>query len=106
MLNDAVVETTPTEFALLCTLVENLGHAFTRGELIEKALGYSYEGLERRVDSHFKNLRKKGVATVAVLVNWPVVTTAICCWNAFILAGWGWESQLPGLTLRSLSTRF
>ncbi len=59
------------------TLMENPGHAFTRGELIQKALGYSYEGLERRVDSHFKNLRKKGVATVAVLVDWPVVTTAL-----------------------------
>jgi two-component system alkaline phosphatase synthesis response regulator PhoP len=53
------VELTPTEFDLLKTLVENPGHAFTRLELIEKGLGYSYEGLERTVDSHVKNLRKK-----------------------------------------------
>jgi len=53
------LEMTPTEFALLKTLMENPNHAFTRGELIEKALGYSYEGLERTLDSHIKNLRKK-----------------------------------------------
>lgn len=53
------LETTPTEFALLKTLMENPNHAFTRGELIEKALGYSYEGMERTLDSHIKNLRKK-----------------------------------------------
>lgn len=54
-----IIETTPTEFALLKTLLENPNRAFTRGELIEKALGYSYEGLERTLDSHIKNLRKK-----------------------------------------------
>lgn len=53
------VETTPTEFAILRALLENPNHAFTRGELIEKALGYNYEGLDRTVDSHIKNLRKK-----------------------------------------------
>jgi two-component system alkaline phosphatase synthesis response regulator PhoP len=53
------VEMTPTEFELLRTLMQQPEHAFTRGELIEKALGYSYEGLERTLDSHVKNLRKK-----------------------------------------------
>jgi DNA-binding response OmpR family regulator len=53
------IETTPTEFAILRTLMENSNRAFTRGELIEKALGYSYEGMERTLDSHIKNLRKK-----------------------------------------------
>ena len=33
--------------------------AFTRGELIDQALGYQFEGLERTLDSHIKNLRKK-----------------------------------------------
>ncbi len=55
----AVVELTPTEFALLKTLLESPGHAFTRAELIERALGYSYEGFERTLDSHVKNLRRK-----------------------------------------------
>jgi len=50
---------TPTEFALLQTLAEHQGHAMTRLELIEKGLGYSYEGLERTVDTHIKNLRRK-----------------------------------------------
>ncbi len=53
------VETTPTEFELLRVLMENPDHAFTRGELIEQALGYAYEGMERTLDSHVKNLRKK-----------------------------------------------
>jgi two-component system alkaline phosphatase synthesis response regulator PhoP len=53
------VEVTPTEFALLQTLMTHPHHAFTRAELLEKALGYSYEGIERTLDSHIKNLRKK-----------------------------------------------
>lgn len=58
-INDHPLDLTPTEFNLLRVLVENPGHAFTRLELIEKGLGYAYEGLERTVDSHIKNLRKK-----------------------------------------------
>jgi two-component system, OmpR family, alkaline phosphatase synthesis response regulator PhoP len=50
---------TPTEFGLLQALVEHPGHALTRLELIENGLGYSYDGLERTVDSHIKNLRRK-----------------------------------------------
>lgn len=53
------IEMTRTEFELLRALMENPNHAFTRGELIEKALGYGYEGMERSLDSHIKNLRKK-----------------------------------------------
>ncbi len=53
------LELTPSEFAILRTLMENSSHTLTRGELIEKAFGYEYEGMERTVDSHIKNLRKK-----------------------------------------------
>jgi two-component system alkaline phosphatase synthesis response regulator PhoP len=53
------VHLTPTEFALLRALAEHPGHTLTRLELIERGLGYSYEGLERTVDSHIKNLRRK-----------------------------------------------
>jgi two-component system alkaline phosphatase synthesis response regulator PhoP len=53
------VHLTRTEFKLLHVLAENPGRTFTRLELIEKALGYGYEGLERSVDSHVKNLRRK-----------------------------------------------
>jgi two-component system, OmpR family, alkaline phosphatase synthesis response regulator PhoP len=57
--NGDPVELTPTEFALLKTFMENPQHAFTRSELIEKTMGYAYEGMERTLDSHIKNLRKK-----------------------------------------------
>jgi two-component system alkaline phosphatase synthesis response regulator PhoP len=59
MLNGQPVELTPTEFKLLQILVESPGYAFTRMELIEQGLGYEYEGMERTLDSHIKNLRKK-----------------------------------------------
>lgn len=58
-LSDQLLEVTPTEFALLKMLMEHPGHAFTRLELIERGLGFAYEGMERTVDSHIKNLRKK-----------------------------------------------
>jgi two-component system, OmpR family, alkaline phosphatase synthesis response regulator PhoP len=57
--DDQAVHLTRTEFALLRALAEQPGHALTRQELIEEGLGYSYEGLERTVDSHIKNLRRK-----------------------------------------------
>src|SRR5512135_393571 len=53
------VELTPTEFDLLRTLMENPGHAFTRLALIEQGLGFAYEGMERTLDSHIRNLRRK-----------------------------------------------
>jgi two-component system, OmpR family, alkaline phosphatase synthesis response regulator PhoP len=53
------VELTPTEFDLLRRFLAQPGHAFTRQELIEQGLGYAYDGLERTIDSHIKNLRKK-----------------------------------------------
>ncbi len=53
------VDLTATEFRLLQTLMEWPGYAFTRSELIEQGLGYSYEGMDRTLDSHIKNIRKK-----------------------------------------------
>jgi len=53
------IELTPSEFDLLHVLMESPGYAFTRDELLEKALGYVYEGMGRTLDSHIKNLRKK-----------------------------------------------
>ena len=53
------IELTPTEFDLLKTLMEYPGHAFTRQSLIEQGLGYNYEGMERTLDSHIRNLRRK-----------------------------------------------
>jgi two-component system alkaline phosphatase synthesis response regulator PhoP len=56
---DQPVHLTPTEFGLLQALAEQPGQALTRLEMIERGLGYDYEGLERTVDSHVKNLRRK-----------------------------------------------
>ena len=53
------LDLTPMEFDLLHALMASPGHAFTRAELIERALGYTYEGMDRTVDSHIKNLRRK-----------------------------------------------
>jgi DNA-binding response OmpR family regulator len=50
---------TRKEFQLLMTLAKEPGKAFTRLELLEKAFGYNYEGLERTIDAHVRNLRKK-----------------------------------------------
>ncbi len=52
-------ELTPTEFSLLQTLMESPGYVFTRTELMERALGYDYDGVDRMLDSHIKNLRRK-----------------------------------------------
>ena len=57
--NNSTEQITPTEFGLLQALAERRGHALTRSEMIEQGLGYSYEGLERTVDSHIRNLRRK-----------------------------------------------
>lgn len=59
LVNGEPVELTPTEFDILRVLLENPGYAFTRDELIERGLGYSYAGMGRTLDSHIKNLRRK-----------------------------------------------
>jgi two-component system alkaline phosphatase synthesis response regulator PhoP len=53
------VELTPTEFNLLQVLLSRAGYVLTRSELISKGLGVDYEGLERTLDSHMRNLRHK-----------------------------------------------
>lgn len=53
------VDLTSTEFEFLRALMEHPDHVFTRLELIESALSYEYDGMERTVDSHIKNLRRK-----------------------------------------------
>ena len=53
------VDLTPSEFAILNVLMENAGRVMTRLQLIDKALGYSYEGYERTIDAHIKNIRHK-----------------------------------------------
>ena len=50
---------TPTEWGILGTLATVPGRVYSRFELINKVRGYEFEGYERTVDSHVKNLRRK-----------------------------------------------
>jgi DNA-binding response OmpR family regulator len=53
------VNLTPSEFALLVTLLGSPGRVFSRELLLERLQGNDYEGVERTVDVHIRNLRKK-----------------------------------------------
>lgn len=54
-----VVNLTPNEFKILLTLIKYPQKAFTREELVNIALGDDYEGYDRTIDTHIKNLRQK-----------------------------------------------
>lgn len=56
---DELIALTPTEFSLLATLAAQPGRAFTRLQLLEASQGNAYEGYERTIDAHIKNLRSK-----------------------------------------------
>lgn len=53
------IDLTPTEFNLLAAMAAQPGRAFTRLQLLEVSQGAAYEGYERTVDAHIKNLRSK-----------------------------------------------
>ncbi len=53
------VSLTPSEFTLLQALAERPGRVWTRLQLLDRLQGVAYEGYERAVDSHVKNLRQK-----------------------------------------------
>jgi two-component system alkaline phosphatase synthesis response regulator PhoP len=53
------IDLTPTEFNLLHVLMEQAGYVSTRSELISRGLGADYEGIDRTLDSHIRNLRRK-----------------------------------------------
>ena len=54
-----LVNLTPNEFKLLCAMIKYPKKTFTREELIEVAFGLNYDGFDRTIDSHIKNLRSK-----------------------------------------------
>ena len=56
------VSLTPNEFGILRLFMAHPGKVFSRSELLDKVQGYHFEGYERTVDSHVKNLRKKMAA--------------------------------------------
>ena len=53
------VHLTRTEFNLLVTLAQHPGQTFTRGQLLDRLHGVRYDGYDRSVDAHIKNLRRK-----------------------------------------------
>ncbi len=55
----ADVELTPTEWGILVALATVPGRVYSRFELINRIRGYDFEGYERTIDSHVKNLRRK-----------------------------------------------
>jgi two-component system response regulator BaeR len=67
-----VLDLTPSEFGLLQVLMESPQRVFSRGELLDKVQGYRFEGYDRTIDSHVKNLRRK---IAAVLPGVEVVRT-------------------------------
>jgi DNA-binding response OmpR family regulator len=58
-LSERPVNLTPTEFRVLEALAREPGRAFSRSELLDRAFGHDYEGIERTVDVHVMNLRRK-----------------------------------------------
>ncbi|HZD58568.1 MAG TPA: response regulator transcription factor [Anaerolineales bacterium] len=59
MVGDEQIDLTPSEFDLLATLMTAPGRAFSRLELLDHLQGSSYEGYERTIDVHIRNLRAK-----------------------------------------------
>ena len=53
------VDLTPTEFDLLVVLARDPGRVLSRLQLLDSVQGYAYEGYERTIDAHIKNLRQK-----------------------------------------------
>jgi DNA-binding response OmpR family regulator len=59
VIREQAVELTPTEWGLLTALSGAPGRVYSRFELINRIRGYEFEGYERTIDSHVKNLRRK-----------------------------------------------
>lgn len=57
--SNQALELTPTEFNILAAMAAQPGRAFSRLQLLESTQGAAYEGYERTIDAHIKNLRAK-----------------------------------------------
>lgn len=58
-INETDLHLTPNEFELLKVLMSQPDRVFTRSDLVSKIQGYDFDGYDRTIDSHIKNLRKK-----------------------------------------------
>lgn len=54
-----LIDVTPMEFDLLAVFMRSPGRTFSRLELLEKTQGFAFDGYERTIDAHIKNLRRK-----------------------------------------------
>lgn len=57
--NGRVLDITPTEFKILELLACNQNRVFSRLQIVEQIQGYAFEGYERTIDAHIKNIRRK-----------------------------------------------
>jgi two-component system response regulator BaeR len=67
-----VLNLTPSEFELLKVMMQQPNRVFSRSELINRVQGYDFEGYDRTIDTHIKNLRKK---IVHVLPGQEIIST-------------------------------
>jgi two-component system alkaline phosphatase synthesis response regulator PhoP len=58
-LDNKFINLTPVEFKLLGVMIREPNRVFSRGQLIEKVLGYDFDGFDRTIDVHILNLRRK-----------------------------------------------
>ena len=58
-IDEKPLDLTPSEFGLLNVLIAFPGRVFSRSDLLDKVQGYRFDGYDRTIDSHIKNLRKK-----------------------------------------------
>jgi DNA-binding response OmpR family regulator len=58
-LGKRIVELTPAEFELLTFFARSPGRTWTRAQILDQVFGETYEGYERSVDVHIKNIRRK-----------------------------------------------
>jgi two-component system response regulator BaeR len=59
MIDKQMLNLTPNEFGLLKIMMTQPNRVFSRSELINRVQGYDFEGYDRTIDTHIKNLRKK-----------------------------------------------
>jgi len=64
LIDDYNLNLTPSEFGLLSVFMSYPNRVFSRSELLDKVQGYQFEGYDRTIDSHVKNLRKKIAAKI------------------------------------------
>lgn len=57
--NGSLINLTPNEYDILLTLASNSGQTFSRERLVEIVFGLDYDGFDRTIDTHVKNIRQK-----------------------------------------------